>query len=137
MELTPISEIKSRYVEQLRTSHVKKSKLDLHGLDHLSAKLLLQEFLTPEKLRTGVRVVFGASSHSKTSSKGKMKNIVSNYIDQLNLSATKWEGSSVTLTLTEQKQSVAKSIARTMMAPPKKDSSKIEANRGTQKKIAP
>ena len=38
-----IDSIKKRFLAKLKETHLKNNQLDLHGLDHLSAKLLLQE----------------------------------------------------------------------------------------------
>lgn len=74
-------QVKTLYITSMKAKHQVDNKLDLHGLDHLSANFLLHSYsldLLP------AIVIYGKSSHSKSSNLDKMKNVVLNYLENNN-----------------------------------------------------
>lgn len=93
-----IETIQDTLLQKLKEYHFKEGYLDLHGLDHLSAALLLQEgFKNSDNLKS---IVFGASSHSKAAVRDKMKKCVTQYINTYHLSGT-WTRGSFHITSTQ------------------------------------
>ncbi len=61
----PIDEIKSIFVNTLKSMQLQNSKLNLHELDTLSARLLLNDLVTNQSYPS--RIIYGRGSHSKIS----------------------------------------------------------------------
>ena len=86
--------ISSLFTQILKIKHFNKGVLDLHGLDNLSAARLLDAFKNPaDEIKS---IIFGRSSHSKTSQQGKMKQIVLDYLKTHHINGN-WDGGIVTI----------------------------------------
>jgi hypothetical protein len=67
-----IDELKVLFVGQLKAKQTKGNALDLHGLDHQSAGILLDGVFEENK---ALSIIYGSASHSK-SSENKMRALV-------------------------------------------------------------
>ncbi len=66
--------------------------LDLHGLDYLCAKLLLQTMVTDDALRQGCMkgIISGRGSHSRMAHRGIMRDMVSEHLATLDHASVTW-----------------------------------------------
>ena len=76
------SNVKDRFYQELVNKYVKDDVLDLHGLDHLTAKYLLKNL--HDHSGHSIKVIFGKASHNVTSH-NFMKVIVDEWIKEHNL----------------------------------------------------
>ncbi len=76
----PIDEIKSIFVNTLKSMQLQNSELNLHDLDTLSARLLLNDLVTNKSYPS--KIICGRGSHSKISHRHTMAKLVEDHLKQ-------------------------------------------------------
>jgi hypothetical protein len=91
-----IEEVEKLFADKLHEMHFDKGKLDLHGLDHSSARILLTHHVKKGQLPT--QIVCGIGSHSKTSNTQTMHKIVSDHLSSIKVEGD-WQSDNGAITL--------------------------------------
>ncbi len=92
--LTSLDDVKTFFLKKIKRNHLSLRVLNLHGLDHRTAEMLLQEGFNPTDKPK--EIIFGRSSHSSAANQGKMKLIVERYMSRHNLDG-QWDVGSVVI----------------------------------------
>jgi hypothetical protein len=81
-----MSALKELFVDDLKHKCVKGNSLDLHGLDHLSARLLLAGIdVSSDKIN---QIICGRGSHSKIAHRTTMRCILKEYIEKYKITGS-------------------------------------------------
>jgi hypothetical protein len=97
-EIFSAEKLKELFLHKLTQLHYVNGILDLHNLDHDSARMLVAALVTSTNFPT--KIICGASNHSKAANIGIMFNIVKEHIEKTGLTGY-WQPNNGGVTLTK------------------------------------
>jgi hypothetical protein len=88
-------EFKALLVASLKKKHLMNCVLDLHELDHLSARLLLTNLVSKARVANGEirQIICGRGSHSKTCNQTKMRDMLVAHLQAELITTGQWDNS--------------------------------------------
>ena len=130
-EVIDYKTVKEQFILALKALHLKNDILDLHSLDHASAKLLLEETISSTSSKLVKKIICGAGRHSKHPD-NKMHSLLQNHLQDHHIAGT-WQKDGGNFTVSDS-SNAQWSLSSTQKKDPQASSSTQTTPSSTQPK---